>query len=147
MIRIAQSEGLDWKKELRKYVTVYRGIVHNTTDKSPAELLDHKDATYVTPKKGKVDLYGLFITPYKSANLTPKSTPAVKAVNRSSKPRTLLARHCHLPAQDLALCERRVAAAGLQRVQAASQFSLQQSLTRYPLQLSPSLRLFRPQAP
>lgn len=38
-IRIAQSEGLDWKKELRKYVTIYRSIDHSTTGKSPAELL------------------------------------------------------------------------------------------------------------
>ncbi|KAA0709172.1 hypothetical protein E1301_Tti017617 [Triplophysa tibetana] len=38
-IKIAHSDGLDWQKELRKYVTVYRGIVHNTTGKSPAELL------------------------------------------------------------------------------------------------------------
>lgn len=38
-IRIAHSDGLDWKKELRKYVTVYRGIAHTTTGKSPAELL------------------------------------------------------------------------------------------------------------
>ena len=38
-IRIAQSEELDWKKELRKYVTIYRSIDHSTTGKSPAELL------------------------------------------------------------------------------------------------------------
>ncbi|KAJ8369419.1 hypothetical protein SKAU_G00094470 [Synaphobranchus kaupii] len=38
-IRIAESEGLDWKRELRKYVTVYRSIDHATTGKSPAELL------------------------------------------------------------------------------------------------------------
>ena len=38
-IRIAQSDGLDWKKELRKYVTVYRSITHPSTGKSPAELL------------------------------------------------------------------------------------------------------------
>lgn len=38
-IRIAQSDGLDWKKELRKYVTVYRSITHPSTNKSPAELL------------------------------------------------------------------------------------------------------------
>lgn len=38
-IRIAQAEGLDWKKELRKYVTVYRSLEHPTTGKSPAELL------------------------------------------------------------------------------------------------------------
>lgn len=38
-IQIAQSDGLDWQKELRRYVTVYRGIVHSTIGKSPAELL------------------------------------------------------------------------------------------------------------
>lgn len=38
-IRIAQAERLDWKKELRKYVTVYRSIEHPMTGKSPAELL------------------------------------------------------------------------------------------------------------
>ncbi|KAJ8375480.1 hypothetical protein SKAU_G00060600 [Synaphobranchus kaupii] len=38
-IRIAHSEGLDWKRELRKYVTVYRSIDHATTGKSPAKLL------------------------------------------------------------------------------------------------------------
>jgi len=38
-IRIAQAEGLDWTKELRRYVTKYRCIDHATTGKSPAELL------------------------------------------------------------------------------------------------------------
>lgn len=38
-IRIAQAERLDWKKELRRYVTKYWGIDHATTGKSPAELL------------------------------------------------------------------------------------------------------------
>lgn len=38
-IRIDQAEGLDWRKELRKYVTKYRGISHATTGKSPVELL------------------------------------------------------------------------------------------------------------
>lgn len=38
-IRIAQSEGLDWKKELRKYVTTYWSIDHSTTGKSPTKLL------------------------------------------------------------------------------------------------------------
>jgi len=38
-IRIAQAEGVDWKKELRRYVTKYRSIDHTTTGKSPAELL------------------------------------------------------------------------------------------------------------
>lgn len=38
-IRIAQSEGLDWKRELQRYVTIYRSVDHCTTGKSPAELL------------------------------------------------------------------------------------------------------------
>ncbi len=38
-VQIAQSEGQDWKRELRKYVTVYRSIQHSTTGKRPAELL------------------------------------------------------------------------------------------------------------
>lgn len=38
-IRIAQAEGLDWQRELRKYVTTYRSIEHSTTGRSPAELL------------------------------------------------------------------------------------------------------------
>lgn len=42
-IRIAQSEGLDWKKEMRKYVTIYRSIVHPSTGKSPAELLFNRN--------------------------------------------------------------------------------------------------------
>lgn len=38
-VRIAQAEGHDWKRELRKYVTVYWSLQHATTGKSPAELL------------------------------------------------------------------------------------------------------------
>lgn len=38
-IRIAQAKGLDWKRELRRYVTAYRNIEHIITGKSPAELL------------------------------------------------------------------------------------------------------------
>ncbi len=38
-VQIAQAEGQDWKRELRKYVTVYRSIQHFTTGKSPAEFL------------------------------------------------------------------------------------------------------------
>ncbi len=37
-IQIAQAEGLDWRKELRKYVAIYRAIDHNMTGKSPVEL-------------------------------------------------------------------------------------------------------------
>ena len=38
-IRIAQAEGVDWKKEVRRYVTKCGSIGHTTTGKSPAELL------------------------------------------------------------------------------------------------------------
>ncbi len=54
-IRIAQSEGLDWQKELREYVTVYRGIVHNTTGKSPAELLFKRKLRGKLPELTSVD--------------------------------------------------------------------------------------------
>lgn len=47
-IRISQSEGLDWQKELRNYVTVYRGIVHNKTGRSPTVLL------YKSKMRGKL---------------------------------------------------------------------------------------------
>ncbi len=47
-----------------------------------------------------------------------RSTPATKAANRLSKPRTSLAQHHHCPVQDPSLCERWVAAAGLQGLQA-----------------------------
>lgn len=54
-IRIAQLEGLDWQKELRKYATVYRGIVHNTTGKSPAELLFKRKMRGKLPELTSVD--------------------------------------------------------------------------------------------
>ena len=38
-IRIAQAEGQNWRKELRKYVTKYRATEHPATRKTPAELL------------------------------------------------------------------------------------------------------------
>ena len=38
-LQIAQAESRDWRKEMRKYLTAYRGIEHATTGKSPAELL------------------------------------------------------------------------------------------------------------
>ena len=41
-------EGLDWKKEVRKYVTVYRSLEHATTGESLAELL------YKRKMKGKI---------------------------------------------------------------------------------------------
>ena len=38
-IQIAHAEKQDWKKELTKYLTVYRSLPHPTTGVSPAELL------------------------------------------------------------------------------------------------------------
>ena len=35
---IAKAACLDWKKELRKYIAMYRSLPHSTTDKSPVEL-------------------------------------------------------------------------------------------------------------
>ena len=37
--QIAQAENKPWRAELRKYLTAYRSIPHNTTGRSPAELL------------------------------------------------------------------------------------------------------------
>ena len=36
-IHIAQAERVNWKKELRRYVTKYRSIDHTTIRKSPAD--------------------------------------------------------------------------------------------------------------
>ena len=38
-IRIAQAEGVHWKKKVRRYVTKCRSIGHTTTGNSPAELV------------------------------------------------------------------------------------------------------------
>ncbi|PFX28921.1 Uncharacterized protein K02A2.6 [Stylophora pistillata] len=38
-MKIAQAEGKEWKKEVRKYVVAYRSTPHTTTGVSPAELL------------------------------------------------------------------------------------------------------------
>ena len=38
-MRIAQAEGKEWKKEVRKYLVAYRSTPHTTTGVSPAELL------------------------------------------------------------------------------------------------------------
>lgn len=53
-IRIAQIEGLDWKSELRKYVTVYRSLEHATTGKSPAELLFRRKMRGKLPDVGEM---------------------------------------------------------------------------------------------
>ncbi|KAL1021685.1 hypothetical protein UPYG_G00016520 [Umbra pygmaea] len=52
-IKIARAEGLDWKRELRKYVTVYRSIEHATTGKSPAELLFNRKMRGKLPDIGE----------------------------------------------------------------------------------------------
>ena len=38
-MKIAQAEGKEWKKEVRKYLVAYRSTPHTTTSVSPAELL------------------------------------------------------------------------------------------------------------
>ena len=38
-MKIAQAEGKEWKKEVRKYLIAYRSTPHTTTGVSPAELL------------------------------------------------------------------------------------------------------------
>ena len=38
-MKIAQAEGKEWKKEVRKYLVAYRSTPHTTTGVSPAELL------------------------------------------------------------------------------------------------------------
>ena len=38
-MKIAQAEGKEWEKELRKYLVAYRSTPHTTTGVSPAELL------------------------------------------------------------------------------------------------------------
>ena len=38
-LQIAHAENKPWRTELRKYLTAYRSITHNTTGRSPAELL------------------------------------------------------------------------------------------------------------
>ena len=38
-LQIAQAEHKPWKRELRKYLMAYRGLPHNTTGRSPAELM------------------------------------------------------------------------------------------------------------
>ena len=38
-MKIAQAEGKEWKKEIRKYLVAYRSTPHTTTGVSPAELL------------------------------------------------------------------------------------------------------------
>lgn len=54
--------GLDWQKELRQYVTVYRGVAHNTTGKSPAKFLFNRKMRAklpeITPAHMDLDVCG-----------------------------------------------------------------------------------------
>lgn len=59
-IQIAQAEGLDWKDELRTYVTVYRSIEHLTKGKSPAELLlieRFRESCQISQQHAKISKY------------------------------------------------------------------------------------------
>ena len=47
-LQIALAENKPWRAELRKYLTAYRSIPHNTTGRSPAELLFNRKV------KGKI---------------------------------------------------------------------------------------------
>ena len=38
-MKVAQAEGKEWKKEIRKYLVAYRSTPHTTTGVSPAELV------------------------------------------------------------------------------------------------------------
>ncbi len=94
----------------------------------------------------KADLYDLSYSSLQSANLIPKSNPAGRPIFRAklARPRTHLARHHHRPTQNTALLKGWVAAAGFQRAWAMPQISPWQSLTRFPLRLNFSPRLYRP---
>ena len=47
-LQIAQAENKPWRAELRKYLTAYKSFPHNTTGRSPAELLFNRKV------KGKI---------------------------------------------------------------------------------------------
>ena len=50
-LQIAQAENKPWRAELRKYLTAYRSFPHNTTGRSPAELLFNRKV------KGKIPAF------------------------------------------------------------------------------------------
>ena len=49
-LKIAQAEGQDWRQELRRYLLQYRAIPHNTTGRSPGELLFNRQIRTKMPK-------------------------------------------------------------------------------------------------
>ncbi len=56
-LRIAQAEGKDWRRELRRYLSQYRGLTHPTTGRSPAELLFRRKLRGKIPQLGLGDAY------------------------------------------------------------------------------------------
>ena len=52
-MKIAQAEGKDWKKEVRKYLVAYRSTPHTTTGESPAELLFGRKMHTKLPERRK----------------------------------------------------------------------------------------------
>ena len=55
-LQIAQAEKSDWKLELRKYIMAYTSIPHNTTGKSPAELLFRRKFRTKLPDLSNYDI-------------------------------------------------------------------------------------------
>ena len=49
-MKIAQAQGKEWKKEVRKYLVAYRSTPHTTTGVSPAELLFGRKMRIKLPK-------------------------------------------------------------------------------------------------
>ncbi|RXN12254.1 hypothetical protein ROHU_010180 [Labeo rohita] len=70
-----------------------------------------------------MQIHMIYLSRFKSASLTPKSTPAAKAANRSSKSPNSSRLTPPLSRTRSAPCELRAAAAGLQQAWAAPQFS------------------------
>ena len=48
-LQIAQAEGKDWRRELRRYLLQYRALPHGTTGRSPAELLYNRQISTKMP--------------------------------------------------------------------------------------------------
>ena len=52
VIRIAQAEKKDWRRELLKFLTAYRSTPHTTTGVSPAKLLFGRETRTKLPSLG-----------------------------------------------------------------------------------------------
>ena len=51
-MRIAQAQNKDWQREMRKYLMQYRALPHNTTGRSPAEMLFNRHIRTKLPLTG-----------------------------------------------------------------------------------------------